>query len=39
MGFFDKIDNSVNVIAFKKIFNRKDHKIFHTDIPQTGTFH
>jgi len=34
MGFFDKINNSTIVNAFKQFCNRRDCEIFCMDVPQ-----
>jgi len=34
MGFFDKINNSVIVNAFKQLPNREECEIFFTNVPQ-----
>jgi len=38
MGFFDKINNSMIVIAFKQLSDREDCEIFCTNVPQVDTF-
>jgi len=38
MGFFNKINNNTIVDNLKKLRNRKDRKIFCTNVPQTDTF-
>jgi len=39
IGFFDKINYSMTVSAFKQACDRKDREVFFTNVPQVGTFH
>jgi len=38
MGFFDKINNSMIVNAFKQLPNRENCEIFCANVLQVGTF-
>ena len=39
MGFFNKINYSMIVNAFKQDCDRRHCEIFFTNVPQVGTFH
>jgi len=38
MSFFNKINNNTIVHTLKQFCNRRDCKIFRTNVPQTDTF-
>ena len=38
MGFFNKINNNTIVDTLKQLRNRRDCKIFCTNVPQVETF-
>jgi len=39
IGFFDKINYSIIVKAFKQVCDRRHHEVYFTNVPQVGTFH
>ena len=39
IGFFDKINYSMIVNAFKQVRDRRYREVFFTNVPRVGTFH
>jgi len=39
IGFFDKINYSMIVSAFKQVRDRRHREVFFTNVPRVGTFH